>query len=124
MAFLCLHACRGVEFGHAVAHFSFLVFCFFILFSFLFSLFSFSLRCCQSPQGRISAATIGRPRQSKYMFQLFKTSQVGFVLLFSLLCSLSWVLSCGVSLDASEWLWAIKKRWLSTGRIQGIFKMK
>lgn len=35
--------------------------------------------------------------------------QFGFVLLFSLLCGLSWALGWEVSLGAGEWLWAIKK---------------
>lgn len=48
---------RREEFGVAVAHF----------FSFS-SVFPLSLRCCQSPWGRISAAAIGRPRLSKYAF--------------------------------------------------------
>lgn len=59
LAYVC--ACvenRGrEEFGVAVAHFS----------SFSSAL-PLSLRCCQSPWGRISAAAIGRPRLSKYMF--------------------------------------------------------
>lgn len=49
---------RREEFGVAVAHFFFSS-C---------SVFPLSLRCCQSPRGRISAATIGRPRLSKYTF--------------------------------------------------------
>lgn len=64
---LCMCTCACVQiweteeersFGVAVAHF-FFSFC---------SEFPLSLRCCQSPWGRISAATIGRPRLSKYTF--------------------------------------------------------
>lgn len=52
--------------------------------------------------------------------------QVGFVLLFSLLCGLSWALGWGVSLGAGEWLWAIKKKKcrLSTGRSGGAFQIE
>lgn len=50
--------------------------------------------------------------------------QVGFVLLFSLLCGISWVLGWEVSLGAGEWLWAIKKCRLSTGRSGGAFQIE
>lgn len=63
---MCVCVCARVDmekrrrevFGVAVAHF---------FFSFS-SVFPLSLRCCQSPWGRISAAAIGRPRLSKYTF--------------------------------------------------------
>ena len=91
---------RREEFGVAVAHF-------FFFFSFPFSsVFPLSLRCCQSPWGRISAAAIGRPRLSKYTFNFLRLCRLA-LFSFSLCCAGSpgpwvgeslWVLASGSGL--------------------------
>lgn len=87
---------RREEFGVAVAHF-------FFPFS---SVFPLSLRCCQSPWGRISAAAIGRPRLSKYTFNFLRLCRLA-LFSFSLCCVGSpgpwvgeslWVLASGSGL--------------------------
>lgn len=87
---------RREEFGVAVAHF-------FFPFS---SVFPLSLRCCQSPWGRISAAAIGRPRLSKYTFNFLRLCRLA-LFSFSLCCAGSpgpwvgeslWVLASGSGL--------------------------
>lgn len=110
---------RREEFGVAVAHF-------FFFFSFPFSsAFPLSLRCCQSPWGRISAAAIGRPRLSKYTFNFLRLCRLA-LFSFSLCCAGSpgpwvgeslWVLASGSGLLK-------KKCRLSTGRSEGAFQIE
>lgn len=87
---------RREEFGVAVAHFFFP----------LSSVFPLSLRRCQSPWGRISAAAIGRPRLSKYTFNFLRLCRLA-LFSFSLCCAGSpgpwvgeslWVLASGSGL--------------------------